>query len=76
MEDLILIIHWNENSFNQANGSRDNDPTHTLQNIGFIKTSGEDDVENKHVVFHSKPVPNSEDAFDQMPTWYSNENVF
>jgi hypothetical protein len=52
VEDPLLIVHWNETSFNQANRSHDSDPMHNLQSlIAFITNSGGKDVENKHIVF-------------------------
>lgn len=55
VEDPPLIIHWDESSLNQHNGSRDNDPTHNLQSLtDFIKIP-EETVENT-VHFHSEHI--------------------
>ncbi|CAG8709931.1 22053_t:CDS:2 [Rhizophagus irregularis] len=77
VDDPILYIHWDETSFNQPNGSRDNDPTHNLQTlIDSIKDAEGDDVENKHVMFAFNTGTELAKCVRQLPQWYVNENVF
>ncbi|RGB39619.1 hypothetical protein C1646_664473 [Rhizophagus diaphanus] len=70
VDDPILYIHWDETSFNQPNGSRDNDPTHNLQTlIDSIKDAGGDDIENKHVMFAFNTGTDLARCVRQLPQW-------
>ncbi|CAB4409325.1 unnamed protein product [Rhizophagus irregularis] len=70
VDDPILYIHWDETSFNQPNGSRDNDPTHNLQTlVDSIKDAGGDDVENKHVMFAFNTGTDLARCVRQLPQW-------
>jgi hypothetical protein len=50
-DDSLLIIEWDNTSFNQPNHSRDANPNHTVDSlIQYIKNSGGIDVKEKNMV--------------------------
>jgi hypothetical protein len=73
-DDPLLIIEWDDTSFNQANFSRDHDPTHTVNSlIQYIKNSGGIDLEDKHIAFMFKNGGELSRCVYGFPTWYGYE---
>ena len=70
-EDPLLIMDWDDTSFNQPNFSRDNDPTHTINSlIQYIKASGGIDVQGKNIAFMFKTGMELNACVYGFPIWY------
>src|SRR5581483_42859 len=73
-DDPLLIIEWDDASFNQPNRSRDANPNHTVDSlIQYIKNSGGIDVEGKNIAFMFSNGGELARCVYGFPDWYGYE---